>query len=208
VEQRAQERQGGLAVVDVPRPILHPQHLPALRLVRADRVVARDLAPMGIEAPLRPRDLQAGRHYRPVDVDRQPPLPGLANGAGGDEGVDPLEMWEMARPKPRQPAPDRTRRGQMPQPAEPQHDGIAVEVAQVAKAAPAAQHQREHHEHQPEHAVVGRGEHRRQLAAEQRQEPVAVQPAPHELQAGVRREAGALVSEHQVPIDPGSQFRF
>src|SRR5437762_11364899 len=42
-EQVAQEPQRPLAVMHVPRPVLHPQQLPALRLVGRDRIVARHL---------------------------------------------------------------------------------------------------------------------------------------------------------------------
>jgi len=60
--QKAQRR---LPVVEVAGPILHAQHLAALRLVRGDLVVARYLALMRIEAALRPRHAQPGRHTEP-----------------------------------------------------------------------------------------------------------------------------------------------
>src|SRR4029077_8456159 len=68
-EQVPEESQRRLAIVDVARSILHPQDLPALRLVGGDRVVARHLAAMRVETPLRPLDLQPGRDHGAVDVD-------------------------------------------------------------------------------------------------------------------------------------------
>src|SRR3989442_493777 len=48
-EEVTKEAPRALAVVDVAGPVLDPQDLPALRLVGRDRIVARHLAPMGLE---------------------------------------------------------------------------------------------------------------------------------------------------------------
>jgi len=64
----------------------------------------------------------------------------------------------------RQPTPNRARRRELTQPAEAQYDRITLEVAQVAQAPPAAQQQGHDDEHQPDDAVVGRGQRRREFA--------------------------------------------
>src|SRR5437899_2288672 len=189
-EEVAEEAPRALAVVDVARPILDPQDLAALRLVRRDRVVARHLAPVRIEATLRPRDLQPRRDDRAIDVDREPPLPGVPDGAGGDARVHPLQRWQMAHAKCAEPAADRAGRRELAQSAEAPHDRIAVEVAQVADPASAAQQERQHNEHEPDHAIVRRGQRRHQLVPQQPEPAIAPEPPPHQLQAGVRGEAG------------------
>src|SRR2546422_6819928 len=62
-EQVAQEPQRPLAVMHVPRPVLHPQQLPALRLVGRDRIVARHLAVMGVEADRKSTRLNSSHGY-------------------------------------------------------------------------------------------------------------------------------------------------
>ena len=114
----------------------------------------------------------------------------------------------MARAERGEPTPDRPRRRELAQPAEAEHERIPLEVAQVAEPAPAAEQQREHDEHQPDDAVVRRGECRRQLAPQQRDEAIALQPAPHELQAGVGGEASGLVAQGEWAVDAGTQFGF
>lgn len=88
-QQRTQGRDGGL-VPSCTLSVLHA-HLPAVRLVRRDGIVARHLAVMRVEAPLRPRHLQAGRHHRAIDVDRQPALTALPDGASRDGRIHPLQ---------------------------------------------------------------------------------------------------------------------
>ena len=53
-DQRRDEAQAGLAVVDVARTVLCPHDAAGLRLVGGDRVVARHLSVVRVEAPARP----------------------------------------------------------------------------------------------------------------------------------------------------------
>jgi hypothetical protein len=78
----------------------------------------------------------------------------------------------------------------------------------VAQAPPAAEQQGHHDEHEAAHAVVRRRQRRRQLAPHQPEHAVALEPPPHEVEAGVRGQPGSLVSQRQGPVDPRPQFRF
>ena len=173
-EELAEKPPRALGIVDVPWPILHPLHLPALRHVGRDRVVARHLAAVGIVAALRPRHPQSGRDDRAVDIDCQPPLPGPANAARDDERVRPLEPREMPGAERAEPTAQRAGRGQLAQATEPTHQRIAVEIAQVAEPAPAAQQERQHDEDEPDDAVIRRRQRGRQLAPQQRDPAVAL----------------------------------
>ena len=63
-------------------------------------------------------------------------------------------------------------------------------------------------EDEPDDPVVARGKRGRELAP-QHADPAGVpQPAPHEFQTGIRGEPAALVSEGQLAVDAGSEFRF
>src|SRR2546426_972633 len=68
-EQVAQERQRGLAVMDVAGAIPYPQHMPGLRQIGGDRVVARDLAMVWIVTAEGALDGQPGRDHGPVHID-------------------------------------------------------------------------------------------------------------------------------------------
>jgi hypothetical protein len=62
-----------VAVVDVARPVPHPQDLSGLRQVRGQRVVRGILGVVRVEAARRAVDLGSGPQYRAVQVDRQSP---------------------------------------------------------------------------------------------------------------------------------------
>ena len=188
--------------MDVARPILDPQHLPALRLVGRDRVVARDFAVMGIVAPLRPRDLQSRRHHRAIDVDRQPALPALPDPPGYHERVDPVQPRQMAGPERAQPSAHRPRRRQLPQPTEALHDRITGEIAEMTHAAAATPQQREEREHHADDAEVRRGQSPAELVPQHAHPASAVEKPPYELQARVRGHAPACVAQPQLPVDP------
>jgi hypothetical protein len=81
-EQRTQESERCLPIVHVPWAVLNSQYLSALSLVGGDRVVARHLASVRVEAPLSPLDPKPGRHDRAIHVDGQPSGATVANGAG------------------------------------------------------------------------------------------------------------------------------
>src|SRR5882724_4329474 len=104
---------------------------------------SRKSASRRTEAALRPRDPQARRDDRAIDIDGEPSLPGVPDGAGRDERVHPLQRRQMAPAERPEPAAERAGRRELAQPAEAPHDGIAVEVTQVAEPSSAAQQERQ-----------------------------------------------------------------
>jgi hypothetical protein len=71
IDQLAHEGLGALAVVNVARAVLEPKNLPGLREMCEQRVVARVLGVMGVEAAHGPGDLAAGADHSAVDINRQ-----------------------------------------------------------------------------------------------------------------------------------------
>jgi len=109
-----------------------------------------------IEAALRPRDLQARRDDRAVDVDREPPLPGVPDGAGGDARVTQLQRWQMAHAKCAEPAATVRASGTG---AVRRSAARSDRVEIAAGGGPGVRRSagRQHNEHEPDHAIVRRG---------------------------------------------------
>ena len=63
-----------------------------------------------------------------------------------------------------------------------QHERVAVEVEEVAQAAPAPDHQREQHEHHRRHAEVGAGQGAGEFPAQHRPQLKEAEVTPHELE--------------------------
>ena len=95
-QQLPQKAPRRFAVVDVARPILHAQHLAALRLVRRDRIVARHFAVMRIEAALRPLHARSGRHHRAVDVDGESPRARGADRPRDDRRIERMQPRQVS----------------------------------------------------------------------------------------------------------------
>ena len=72
-EEFPEESDRGLAVLDVPRSVLHSEDVTGLAQVRRDRVVARNLAVMRVVAAEGSLDLHAGREHGTVDINGQGP---------------------------------------------------------------------------------------------------------------------------------------
>ncbi len=113
----------------------------------------------------------------------------------------------MAHPEGPQPPPNRPRRRQPRQSAQPQHHRIAVEVAQVPQAAATADQQREHHHDHPRHAEVGAGQCRPEQLPQPRTHAARPEIPTEEFQPRVRRQPLVRESQAEIPIDPPPQIR-
>ena len=86
-----QKRQARLSVMHVPRPVLHAQDVRGLGDMRQDRVVARHLAVMRIEAAKRALHLQPCRDHHAIHVDGDRPQPERGQHARDDAGIGILQ---------------------------------------------------------------------------------------------------------------------
>ena len=93
-DQFAHEGFGALAVVDVAGAVLEPKNLTGLREMSEQRVIARVLGVMGVEAAHGPPDLAAGADHRAVDVNRQSAQSELLNLLIEQFTVDPRQRTQ------------------------------------------------------------------------------------------------------------------
>ena len=205
--QIPQERQARLPVVDVARPILHPQHVGGLRQVRHDRVVARHLPVMRIEAAEGAFDLQARRHHHAVDIDRPRAHPQRGEHARDDRRVDRLQVRDRRHREPLQPPTHRARRGHDLHLAEPAEQRIVLDEGEVAqppaRRRPAARSAVAPSPTAPKSPQPGVPAHAARTVA---LNPVAAQVPPEQLQPGVRRERDVREFQREIPIDSCPQI--
>ena len=128
IDQLAHEGLGALAVMDVAGTVFEPQDLPGLREVRKQRVVARVLGVMGIEATHGPRDLAAGADHGAVDVDRQSAQIELLNLLIEQLTVDPHQCAQRGLSELLEPVDDRAIAGNAGETTEPREQRIARHV--------------------------------------------------------------------------------
>ncbi|MDZ7842938.1 MAG: hypothetical protein U5R46_19285 [Gammaproteobacteria bacterium] len=130
-KQILEKRQRGLAVMHVPRPVLNPQHLPRVGLIRRDRVITRYLEPVRVETPPRSFDLQARRHHRTVHIHRQPPHGTALNHRPHQLLVDTKQRRHSAPIKGSKPAAHCMQRRYPAQARYPLHQRIAFQLGDI-----------------------------------------------------------------------------
>jgi hypothetical protein len=207
LEERPQKSTGGLAVVDVPRPVLHAQHLPALRLIRGDRVIAGHFAMVRIVAALRPLHLLAGGYHRAVDVDGESRESGTPDRCRGELRIQFLHPRQVMRAELAQPPPDAARGREPCQAAEALHQRIALQVEQMAHPAATADYQRQQQQDHRGAAEVGPRQVSGELPTQLVHQADGAQVASQKLQPGIRGQAGRRESQLQVRVDAPPQIR-
>lgn len=204
--QVAQERQTGLAVVDIARPILHAQHVRRFRQVRHDRVITRDLPVMRVESPEGSLDLPACRHHHAVHIDGPRAEAQRRQHARDHRGVDLLQPLDAGHRERLQPAAERAGRRHDVDLAEPPEQGIVLNEGHVPQT-PAAHDQQPDqqadHRHGPE--VAPRGESGKR-GAHDRIEARGPQIPAEQLQPGIRGERDVPEFQRQIPIDSCAQI--
>ena len=118
-----------LAVVDVAGAVLEPKNLPGLREMCEQRVVARVLGVMGVEAAHGPGDLAAGADHGAVDVNRQSAQIELLNLLIEQLTVDPHQCAQRGLSELLEAVDDRAIAGNAGQTTEPREQRIAGHVA-------------------------------------------------------------------------------
>jgi len=187
--------------VNVARTILDREDLAGLGHVGQDRVVARDLAVVRIEAPLRPGHLQTGRYHRAVHVQRHPAAAEPSQRLAHQLRVQLAESPHTAVGELLQPAAQRALVGQPPQPGQAAHQGIAsnvVDMAQPASSDPQQPEQQANHRHE---RVVARKGVLRERPAHPAVKIERPQEAIQQLEARVRRQRLPGELDLQIVVD-------
>src|SRR5712692_3594706 len=181
----AQEVQGTLAVVDVAGAVTQAQDLPRLRQMRQQRVVALDLAVVGVEPPAGPGHLAARVDERAIHVN------------GQTRQLQPLDLFIEQLPRDGhqrgqrplretlEPVGHRTARRNPSQTAQPPKKRIASDVPQVLQ--PPGSHRQKPHDqqHQSPSTVVASHPRRIEGMAEPTVQPDLRKEPPKKLQTAV-----------------------
>jgi len=204
----AQKPQRRLSVMHIAGAVLHAQDMRGLRQVREDRVVARHLPVMRIEASTRAVDLQPGRHDDAVDIDRDRAQPQPRHDLRDHRRVHPLPPLDGRHGEGRQPPTDGPRSRHHAHLAEATEDRVIGRVREVAQAPPADHEQPDqqpHHRHGPKVAAQRRV-HKR--IAHHAIEVDATQVLLEQLEACVGRELNIAELEREIRVDTAGQIGF
>jgi hypothetical protein len=204
--QVAQKGQPRFPVVDVARAILHAEHVGRLGQVRHDRVVARHLPVMRVEAAEGAFDLQARRHDDPVHIDRPRAHAQRGEDARDHRRVDLLQAGDGRHREALQPPTHGAGRRQNLDLAEALEHRIVLEIRQMPQSPTADDQQpghQPHHRHGAEVAPAGRPGTRR---ANGRIEARRAQILPEQLEPGIRGERDVREFQLQIPIDSRPQI--
>ena len=156
VDEFAQEGDGLLGVMDVPRAILEAQDVPGLGQMGHERVVAQGLAMMGIEAAEGPLHFGPGTHDGAVDVHRQARQPEFRDRLDHEVVVELDHRREGGLGELLEPVAHGMGGGDAGQAAEARDQRVAGEIAQVFEAPRADVEQGHHQQRQARPAVVAR----------------------------------------------------
>jgi hypothetical protein len=206
VDDLAQERHRLLGIMHVARAVLPLQDVAGLRHVSEQRVVARVLAVMGVEAPERPADRAPRADDRAIHVDRETrelqagEVLAYEVAIERDEGREGL-LRELAKPVAHCAA-----RGQAGQAAEARDERIAGEITQMLQAPSADVEQRQDHQGQPRAAVITAQA--REGLAQPRDHVDLPQIALQQLEAAVRSQRLGDELDRKITLDHSPQARY
>ena len=179
---------------------------PGLGEVGQQRIVARVLPMMGIEAAEGPADRRAGADHGAIDVDREPRQREPADRVRHDLVV---QLTQRGQRRPRElpePVAHRARRRNSRQAAEAAHQGIAGDVPQMLRSAAADVEERQDQQAEPGAAVVA--PHRGQRSAESAGQIDPLQIPTQQFQPTVGRQLLRHELDGQIALDHSVQARY
>src|SRR5258708_22428562 len=199
---------GTAAVMDVAGSILYAQDLSRLRQVSEQRVVARVLRMMRVEATHRPAHLRPRTEPCAIEINRQTAQPQPfdlvehqfshhgAEGAhpGHREALEPVHHRAFCR--------------QAPQPAASCEQRVAREIAKVFGATSSHQYQPNHNQHQPKRSIVAAYFEGRQDSTHAATQIDAPTIPPHQLQSCVRGQSLGAEDYRKIAFDDVAKRRY
>jgi len=203
VDEVAQEGDGLLRVMDVPRTILEAEDVAGLGQMREERVVAQVLPMMRIEAAEGPLHGGSRGHDGPIDVDGQAGQLEFRDGLDHEITIEVDQGRQGGAGELLEPVADGVGRRHAGHATEAGEERVAGEIAQVFKAPGADVEQRHHQQRQPSPTVVARHSGHRATQTRHHVEPVQV--AAHQLKATVRREILLYELDRQITLDHSPQ---
>lgn len=207
-EEFAQEGNGCLAVVDVSGSILYAQDLAGFGEVGGDRIVALDLAMVGVEAPERALDLLARRNYRAIDIDGECAKRFSPKDLCDDLGVERLETFDRSQREVFQPATDGPFSWQATQPTEALEESIAPQELDVAQPSSTDQDQSDQQTNHSHGSVVAAKRDALEVMTDQIVETNRTQVPDEKFKAGVGTEPRFGKLDAKIVLDGGAQRGF
>lgn len=171
-----------------------------------DRVIARHLASVRVEAPAGTLNLQPRRDHRPVHIQGQPPQCVAGYHLAHQLLVHPEQCRHAARIEAPQPATHRMGRRHPAQATQPFHHGIRLQVPDMPHPAASRNQQGQYHQyHRYRSKVAARQTPRRRATQPALQTQMPKKPS-NQCQAGKRRQSGCLETKCQFTIDSTLQI--
>ena len=192
--------------MDIAGPVLEAEDVSRLGHVRDQRVVARVLPMMGVEAAESPADGGPRADDRSIHVDRQARQLEPGQRLGHEIPIQGDERRQRLLGELPQPIGDRPAGGQSGQATEARHQRIPAEVPQVLEAPGPDVEQRQQHHRDPRTAVVAAQS--REGLTQPRPQIDLAQIAPEQLQAAVRRERLGDELDREITLDHPPQGRY
>ncbi len=192
--------------MDVARAILHAEYVGRLGQVRHDRVVARHLPVMRIEAAEGALDLQARRDHDPVHVDRPRPHAERGEHPGDHRRVDLLQAADRRHRKALQPPAHGARRRHDLHRAEALEQWVILQIREVAQPPAAHDQQADQHPHHRHHAKVAPPGRARTRRADRGIEAGRAQVLAQQLEPGIGGEGHVGKLELEIAIDSHAQI--
>ena len=131
VNQIAHKAHRPFGVMDIARPILHPQDVSGLSQMSQDRIIGGIFTMMRIKSPKSPRNPGPRSNHAAVNIQGQSPELLLLNGLTYHLTVEFHQSLKRLVPKPLQPTGHATLPGQTQQTTKPLHQRIFTKIVQM-----------------------------------------------------------------------------
>ena len=207
-EEVSQERDGGLAIVDVTGSILHSQDLTGLGEIGGDGIVALNLAVMRVEAPEGSLNGKPRGDDRSIDINGKCAKRERFDRPCDDLSVDRLETSDRGAREVSEPAAQSTQTRQVGKATETLEEEIAAKEVEVAQAASANDQESHNDADHRDRAVVAAGQGSLEMAAYQTVEANRAQVANEKLEPGVGTQARFGELDTKIALDGSTQRGF
>ena len=207
-EEVSQERERGLAIVNITGAILHPQHLTGLGEVSGDGVVAGNFAVMGIVAPECSFDGHAGGYDRSIDIDGESAKREHVDRPGNDLCIDRLETSDRYAFEMPEPAAEGAQARQPGQPTEPFDEKVASKKIEMPQPPTADDQESEDNPYHGDGAEVTGQRETLEVKANHIVETNRTQVANEKLETRMGTQARFGEFDMKIVLDRSRQRRF
>ena len=207
-EEISQERKGGLAIVNIPRAILHAKDLSGLGEVGSDGIVAGDFAVMRVESPEGSLNGKPGGDDRSIDIDGECTKRERFDRTADDLSVDRLETSDRCAREVPEPTAESTQTRQPGQSTEPLEEKIAAKEVEVTQSPTTDDQESQHNPDHGDGTVVAGQRDAQKVTANPIVEANGAQVANEKLEACVGTQARLGELDVKIVLDKSAQRGF